>query len=705
MVESYRTFLTRTYYQVKPFVPKSLRWALRRYRAAGIRKRHAAVWPIHEAAGNAPENWPGWPEGKRFALVLTHDVESLAGVDQVRALAEVEMRHGFRSSFNFIPEGEYAVPAALRKWLVEQGFEVGVHDLNHDGKLYQSRSGFAAKALRINHYLSEWKATGFRSGFMLRELGWLHDLDIDYECSTFDTDPFEPQPTGAHTIYPYWIPRPADVPEPSRRRGYVELPYTLPQDSTMFLLLREPDAEIWRRKTEWIVQRGGMVLVNVHPDYIDMTGADTPMTYPLAHYEGFLRWIKEKYRGEAWQVLPREVSRFVHGQQALPPGTVAEESQPASAAPARTGIKVWIDLENTPHIPFFQPIIRELQKQGHQVVLTARDCYQTCEMAGFHALEYQKIGRHHGRHLIAKVWGLLARGALLVRFARHQKPCLALNLGSRSQNLAAKLLGIPVVEIMDYEHTAEAAILKSHWYLTPTAVFDAVHGGKPTPRIRTYAGIKEDVYVPDFKPDESILDQLGLRGAEILVTARPPATEAHYHNPEAEKLFARFMRRALGCPGVKMVLLPRNSRQEAELREQNPQWFTNPNLVVPDRVIDGLNLMWHSDLVVSGGGTMNREAAALGVPVYSVFRGPTGAVDRQLSEQHRLILIETAADVDHKIHLTPRTKSRLPDITVPGALTDILSHLGEIIASLVRSPKEVASTSVPLAGEAGHNAS
>jgi predicted glycosyltransferase len=673
------------YYQVKPFMPKSLRWALRRFRAAGIRKRHAAVWPINEAAGHTPDGWPGWPDGKRFALVLTHDVESQAGVNQVRALAELEMKLGFRSSFNFIPEGGYVVPEALRGWLLEHGFEVGVHDLHHDGKLYQSRAGFLRKARRINHYLREWQATGFRSGFMLRELGWLHELDIDYECSTFDTDPFEPQPSGAHTIFPYWIPMPEAPPEPGRRRGYVELPYTLPQDSTLFLLLHEKDAEIWRRKTEWIVRRGGMVLVNVHPDYIDMHGCGTRMTYPQAHYEGFLRWIGEQFRGEAWQALPREIAQFVRTRQPSPP--------PANTAPAAvsppphgSGIKVWIDLENTPHIPFFRPIIRELRQQGHQVVLTARDAYQTCEMAGFHALDYQQVGRHYGRRLTAKVWGLLVRSAQLIRFARHQKPGLALNLGSRSQNLAAKLTGIPVVEIMDYEHTAESALLQSRWYLTPNAVCAAVHGGKPSRRIRTYDGIKEDVYVPDFQPDESILDHLGLRDATVVVTARPPATEAHYHNPEAEDLFAKFIARVLQSPGTKTVLLPRNPRQEADLRDRYPQWFADSRLVVPDRVVDGLNLIWHSDLVVSGGGTMNREAAALGVPVYSVFRGPTGAVDRMLCDQHRLVLIATSADVDHKIHLIPRTKGHPPNTPASSALADILTHLREIIASLQPNP-------------------
>jgi predicted glycosyltransferase len=687
MTETCRSLLMRFYYSIKPFLPLNVRWTMRRYHAAGIRKRHAAVWPIYEAAGATPDDWPGWPDGKQFALILTHDVESQGGVDKVRALAELEMKHGFRSSFNFIPEGEYLVPDSLREWLIEKGFEVGVHDFHHDGKLYQSRAGFAAKARRINHYLREWKATGFRSGFMLRELAWLHDLDIDYDCSTFDTDPFEPQPTGAHTIFPYWIPCPEEAAGQSNRKGYVELPYTLPQDSTMFLLLREPDAGIWQQKTAWIVGRGGMALMNVHPDYMDMTGSGDSMTYPLAHYEGFLCWVREQYQAEAWQVLPREISRFVRAHQPVPPEAAAK---PPIITPASrcSGIKIWIDLENTPHIPFFRPIIRELRNQGHQVVLTARDGYQTCEMAGFHALDYHKIGRHYGRHLTAKVCGLLVRSGQLLRFARHEKPALALNLGSRSQNLAAKLMGIPVVEIMDYEHTAEPSLLESRWCLTPEVVHAAIYAGNPSTRILTYAGIKEDVYVPDFRPDTSILDLLGLRDAMVVVTVRPAATEAHYHNPAAEALFVRLMERVLASPGVKAVLLPRNKRQERDLRTQYPHWFEGTKVVVPPAVVDGLNLIWHSDLIVSGGGTMNREAAAMGVPVYSVFRGRSGAVDRHLCEQGRLVLIETLADVDHKIRLEPRAKHALPAANRSAALTDILKHLNTIIASLPRNAAE-----------------
>ena len=120
---------------------------------------------------------------------------------------QLEMEMGFRSSFNFVPEGDYRVPSALRQELLQNGFEIGVHDLRHDGRLFRSAAEFRKRAVRINRYLEDWKAVGFRSGFMLHNLDWLHQLNIEYDMSTFDTDPFEPQPEGRHTIFPNWIPR------------------------------------------------------------------------------------------------------------------------------------------------------------------------------------------------------------------------------------------------------------------------------------------------------------------------------------------------------------------------------------------------------------------------------------------------------------------------------------------------------------------
>jgi len=276
---------------------------MRRLVARRKRDTYRDVWPINEAAGRLPQDWRGWPNKKKFALVLTHDVESGAGLAKCLRLAEMERRLGFRSSFNFIPEGDYAVPADLREVLCESGFEVGVHDLRHDGKLYWRRNNFTESARSINRYLESWNASGFRAAFMLHDRERLHHLNIEYDASTFDTDPFEPQPDGANTIFPFWI-------SDGNGGGYVELPYTLPQDSTLFLVLDEKSPEIWKTKLEWLVRRGGMALLNVHPDYIGFSEKLEACEYPAAWYEDFLLHIRQQYAGEFWNPLPKEMARW-----------------------------------------------------------------------------------------------------------------------------------------------------------------------------------------------------------------------------------------------------------------------------------------------------------------------------------------------------------------------------------------------------------
>lgn len=299
--------LARAYYHLKPFLPQRIRWALRRRLVPGILRRSVDTWPINESASRRPDEWEGWPDGSRFALVFTHDVESAEGVAKVKNLAELEISHGFRSSFNFIPEGSYHTPLELREWLVRNGFEIGVHDLSHDGHLFESHESFCRKAKSINRYLREWQAVGFRSGFMLRQMDWLHELDVLYDASTFDTDPFEPQPDGAHTIFPFHVKPPAG----SQGPGYMELPYTLPQDSTLFLLLGEKTTDIWKRKLDWIVHHGGLALVNIHPDYVDFSGRHVPNScYPSALLAGFMEHIRSNYQGAYWNPLARELAAW-----------------------------------------------------------------------------------------------------------------------------------------------------------------------------------------------------------------------------------------------------------------------------------------------------------------------------------------------------------------------------------------------------------
>jgi hypothetical protein len=296
--------LTRIYYAVRPLVPRWLQILFRRRIVLLKRELCKNIWPIDEKAAVPPESWSGWPEGKQFALVLTHDVDTAKGHEQCRQLMKLERDLGFRSSFNFVPE-RYAVSSELRHYLTGHGFEVGVHGLYHDGKLYDSREIFQSRAIRINQYLHEWNAVGFRSPSMQHNLEWIHDLEIEYDASTFDTDPFEPQSDGVQTIFPFIVSGGRGA------KGYVELPYTLPQDFTLFVLMGEEDIDIWKKKLDWIVECGGMALINTHPDYMHFAeGGSGEEEYPSKHYEDFLHYVKSQYQGRYWHALPRDMAHF-----------------------------------------------------------------------------------------------------------------------------------------------------------------------------------------------------------------------------------------------------------------------------------------------------------------------------------------------------------------------------------------------------------
>lgn len=306
--------ITDLYYLVKPMIPRAVQIGLRRRVIAAQLPRYAGVWPIDEKAGTAPADWAGWPDQKQFAVVLTHDVELAKGQMRCTKLMELERERGFKSSFNFVPE-RYQVSREVRDTLTRNGFEVGVHGLKHDGKLYQSREIFSERAARINEYLREWNAVGFRSPAMHHNLEWLLDLDIEYDLSTFDTDPFEPQADGVGTIFPFYVDG-----TKNGRKGYVELPYTLVQDFTLLVLMAEKNVDIWTKKVDWVAAKGGMVLVNIHPDYMSFNG-DKPglEEYPAERYAELLDYIKSTYAGRYWHGLPRDLARFVAARRRRSP--------------------------------------------------------------------------------------------------------------------------------------------------------------------------------------------------------------------------------------------------------------------------------------------------------------------------------------------------------------------------------------------------
>jgi hypothetical protein len=293
------------FYTLKPMIPRRLQLFLRRRIAQHKRKKYPHIWPIDQNSGRPPKDWAGWPDGKQFALVLSHDVDTLKGYHQVLKLADLEEEIGFRSQFNFVPERYGNVDIGLLDELKKRGFGIGVHGLKHDGRLFSSKEIFSARASRINAYLEQWGTRAFTTPSMIRNHDWMQALNMDYCVSTFDTDPFEPQSDGSGTIFPYWVKG------RSPNEGFLELPYTLVQDFTLFVLLEEKYIDLWIQKLDWIASKGGMTLLNSHPDYMNFRNEPScSEEYNAEFYRDFLKYAQSKYQERYWHALPFQVRSF-----------------------------------------------------------------------------------------------------------------------------------------------------------------------------------------------------------------------------------------------------------------------------------------------------------------------------------------------------------------------------------------------------------
>ncbi len=301
-------------------------------------------------------------------------------------------------------------------------------------------------------------------------------------------------------------------------------------------------------------------------------------------------------------------------------------------------MNVWVDLTNSPHVLVMRPVIAALRGRGHSVEVTARDFAQTLELCRRFQIEHTEVGRHRGSGLLAKGWGLGARSSALVRWARPRGFHLALGHGSNDITVAAALLRIPCATTFDYEwatvqhhvncRLAQAVVVPDA--IPPERLYRCGARGK----LHSYAGLKEEYYLADFEPDQAVLSQLGLDAGQPIAVVRTPPAVSLYHRFEND-LFAGVLER---LRGAQTVVLPRTPEQRAELTQAG-------GFIVPERAIDAQSLIAYSDLMVSAGGTMNREAAALGTPVFTVFEGRIGAVDERLLEQGRLRRLETPREV------------------------------------------------------------
>ena len=302
-------------------------------------------------------------------------------------------------------------------------------------------------------------------------------------------------------------------------------------------------------------------------------------------------------------------------------------------------MRIWVDLTNSPHVLVMRPVVRALEEDGHEVEVTARDFAQTLELCDRLGVRHTAVGRHRGGRRGSKAVGLFSRSAALVRWARGRGFDAALGHGSNDITVAAKLLRIPSATAFDYEwatvqHSVNCRLVRN--VVVPDAIPpERLYRYGARGKIRAYPGLKEEYYLADFEPSEGVLDELGLDRSQPIAVVRTPPDVSLYHrfeNPLFKQVLDRLRDRA------QTVVLPRT-------REQREEVAAAGGFVVPEHAVDAQSLVWHADLVVSAGGTMNREAVALGTPVFTTFEGRLGAVDERLMQEGRLRKLSKADEI------------------------------------------------------------
>lgn len=325
-------------------------------------------------------------------------------------------------------------------------------------------------------------------------------------------------------------------------------------------------------------------------------------------------------------------------------------------------MKIWIDLENSPHVLFFRPIVRRLEQAGHEVFLTARDMAQTRELADLYGLSYTLAGRFHGKNFVTKALSVVVRAFRLFRLGARYAPDVAVAHGSRAMTIAAYTAGIPVINAIDYEYGALGVFnLFSRRFLFPDCIpAERLYArGVGKNQLGRYPGFKEYVYLDaPLDPDPETARSLELAADDIVVVLRPPATRAHYHSMQTEKIFERLLTWLERGPANLAVLIsPRYDEQREALTRR---FASDRRFRVLKKALGGEKLLAVADLVISGGGTMVREAAVLGIPSYSIFDSRPGKVDETLVAQGRMAKLAGPDDVD-KIALKKRDRAAAPD--------------------------------------------
>jgi hypothetical protein len=326
-------------------------------------------------------------------------------------------------------------------------------------------------------------------------------------------------------------------------------------------------------------------------------------------------------------------------------------------------LRIWFDADNAPHVLVMKPIAGEMEKRGHKVFFTARDRSSTCELLDMYGLDYIKVGKPFGKNLIRKTIGTMGRAVRLAMKMRNKNIDLSFGHSSRSLPIASGILGIPSITMYDYEWINPTIYnLFCKKILLPDVITDSRcrEAGIDTSRVEYYPGLKENLYLNNIEPDRSIKSDLNLREDKIRVLLRPPATTAHYHNPEAEEILKGILHYLLNNPEVQLIWLPRLDEQKSMVAGEH-----EAEVIIPEKVYPGPQLALACDLVIGGGGTMTREAAVLGVPSISFFKGKRGGIDSLLEKQGRLNFINNTEMTESVLNNTIEQERHAPQPEVP----------------------------------------
>jgi len=325
-------------------------------------------------------------------------------------------------------------------------------------------------------------------------------------------------------------------------------------------------------------------------------------------------------------------------------------------------------MTNSPHVLVLRPIIEEFERRGAVVVVTAREFAQTIPLLERFGIEHTVIGRHRGKKLAAKALGMADRTSKMIAFGRGKGFDLAMSHASNDLPVASRVLGIPHVTMFDYEFARLSHSINvrcSKRVLVPEVIsLDVLRQYGCTERkYSPYEGLKEEYYLADFEPDESVPSSLGLDPGKVIVTLRTPPSQAAYHRLD-NPLFDDVLRAIAARDDVQAIVLPRTDDQRAGIEA-----IGGSNIRIPDGVVDAQSLVYYSDVVISGGGTLNREAVALGTPAWTIFKGVMGAVDLGLIAEGRLFELNSAADL--RLEKKPASAARVRrDV---GVLVDMIA--------------------------------